>query len=272
MLMEPLLLIDEPVNPAASSMSAGFISWGRIPPMTTDNSITLFLFDVDGVLLYPAGYKVALRATLDHFAEAMGQPPIALTFDEIAIFEACGVTNEWDSAPMCLGALLVDALARQPDLLRADVSQTVEAIRGSGLQIARPDFAALAREVLDHRPSDSAPTATIHRLLAERADGYAAPLLVELFQNIYDVHTPTTFVFQHYTLGGERFAQTYGLPAAFQAESALVTHDRPLLDAAHREKLAAWASVEGRGMVIFTARPSLPPPTCPTRSGRRSTR
>ena len=45
---------------------------------------------------------------------------------------------------------------------------------------------------------------------------------------------------EHYTLGGERFAQTYGLPAAFQAESALVTHDRPLLDATHREKLAAW--------------------------------
>jgi hypothetical protein len=231
--------------------------------MTTNNPITLFLFDVDGVLLYPAGYKVALRATLDHFADAMGQPPIALTFDEIAVFEACGITNEWDSAPMCLGALLVDALARQPDLLQADVNQTVKAIRGSGLQITRPDFAALAREVLDHRPSDSAPTATIHRLLAERADGYAAPLLVELFQNIYDVHTPTTFVFQHYTLGGERFVKTYGLSAAFQAESALSVHDRVLLDAAHREKLAAWASAEGRGMVIFTARPSLPPADLP---------
>jgi hypothetical protein len=88
-------------------------------------------------------------------------------------------------------------------------------------------------------------------------------LFGELFGNIYDVHTPTTFIFQHYTLGGERFAQTYGLPAAFGTESALVTHDRPLLDAARREKLAVWHRAEGQGMVIFTARPSLPPADLP---------
>jgi phosphoglycolate phosphatase-like HAD superfamily hydrolase len=231
--------------------------------MTPNNPITLFLFDVDGVLLYPAGYKVALRATLDHFAESMGQPPVGLTLDEIAVFEACGITNEWDSAPMCLGALLVEALSHQPDLRRSDVRNTLESIRRNGLRIMRPDFAALARQVRDQTPPGSPPTAAIQRVLGERADGSAAPLLVELFANIYDVHTPTTFVFQHYTLGGERFAQTYGLPAAFEAESALVVHDRPLLDADHRARLADWASAEGQGMAIFTARPSLPPADLP---------
>jgi phosphoglycolate phosphatase-like HAD superfamily hydrolase len=231
--------------------------------MTHNNPIILFLFDVDGVLLYPAGYKAALRATLDHFARLMGQPPTGLTFDEIAVFEACGITNEWDSAPMCLGALLAEALARQPGLRRADVMGTLESIRESGLQITRPDFAALAREVRAQTPPGSPPTPAIHRLLRARAGGDAAPLFGELLANIYDVHTPTTFIFQHYTLGSERFSQTYGLPAAFEAESTLTAHDRPLLDADHRERLADWANAEGRGMAIFTARPSLPPADLP---------
>ena len=73
---------------------------------------TLILLDVDGVLIHPVGYKVALRDTVDYFAAAMGLPEINIDENEIAIFEACGITNEWDSGAMCVSALLLAALAQ----------------------------------------------------------------------------------------------------------------------------------------------------------------
>lgn len=77
---------------------------------------TLLLLDVDGVLVHPLGYRDALRATVDHFAGRMGQTVVDITDDEIAVFEACGITNEWDSGAICVSALLLAVLGQQPDL------------------------------------------------------------------------------------------------------------------------------------------------------------
>src|SRR5438445_8189960 len=94
---------------------------------------TTFLFDVDGVLVHPRGYKEALRATLDLIAERMGQPPIHLTDDEISVFEAVHLTNEWDSSAMAASALLVDVLNARPDLCRDTLDATIAAIHDAGV-------------------------------------------------------------------------------------------------------------------------------------------
>ena len=227
------------------------------------NERTLLLFDVDGVLIHPRGYKEALRAAVDYFAAQMGQPPARLTYDEIALFEACGITNEWDSLPMCVSAMLVAALAQRSDLARETFSETLDAIRKSGIRIVRPDFGTLAREVATRTPAGSAPTATIHRIMRERASEETHPLLAELFDDIYDLATPTTHIFQHFTLGSERFTQTYGLPPVLDVESCLLRYDEPLIEQGTAARLLARVEHDGAGMVIFTARPSLPPADLP---------
>jgi hypothetical protein len=231
---------------------------------------TLLLLDVDSVLIDPQGYRVALRSTIDHFAQAMGQPPVDLTLEENTFFEACGITSEWDSAPMCVGALLAEALRLKPDLARPSVIETLAAIREAGGVVPRPDLVAVARAVFAATPEGAPSTATIWRLLQERTPEAAHPLLAELFIKNHLPGSPTTRVFQQIALGSARFAQTYGQPADFEAESALLAHDRPLLAPDTRDRLLARVATDGWGAAIYTARPSLPPADLP--DGQREQR
>lgn len=219
----------------------------------------LLLLDVDSVLIAPRGYRVALRATIDHFALAMGQPPFALTEEENVDFEALGIGCEWDSAPMCVGAMLTEALTRRPDLARPTVAATLDAIRGAGLSLPRPDPVELARAVSHAVPDGAQPTETICTVLKKRTPEVAHHLLDELLNDNFTIKSPTTYVFQHFVLGSQRFADLYAQPAGFETESALITHDRPLLAPAVRDQLLARAAAGDIGAAIFTARPSLPP-------------
>src|SRR5262245_33703169 len=109
---------------------------------------TILLFDVDGVLVHPGGYKEALRATLNEVAHQFGQLPIDLTDDEMSVFEAVHLTNEWDSAAMVAASLVIDALAIQPDLCTGKLEGTITAIRAAGISIPRRDLRELARECM----------------------------------------------------------------------------------------------------------------------------
>jgi hypothetical protein len=231
--------------------------------MASDPRI-LMLFDVDGVLVHPVGYKVALRALVDYFAAQMGQPAMGPGDDEIAVFEASGLTNEWDSGAMCVSALLLAALEARPDLRRVTLDDTLAAIRESGVQLFRPDFTGVAREIAHHHPDGHLPAVHYLALLAARTDPANLPLLRALLGDVYDVTgTPTTRVFQTYTLGSERFAATYGRVAPFESNSYLADYDVPLLADENRECLLRWNHIPGHGAAIFTARPSLPPADLP---------
>lgn len=226
---------------------------------------TLFLFDLDGVLVYPGGYKAALCATVDHFAAQMGQQPVELKLDEIAEFEACGITNEWDSSAMCAAMMVIDALLHRPELDMDDIEATLQAIRSDGAGIERPDFATLARSVSMRTPHGAPPTETIDQVVRERAGGRFGAILDRLLCDIYSLQTPTTRILQHFTLGSERFRQTYGLEPEIDSQSMLITHDRPLISREMRQRLLGRIEPGKPGMAIYTARPSLPPPgTQPT--------
>jgi hypothetical protein len=219
----------------------------------------LLLFDIDGVLIFPRGYKEALRAAVDHFAVRMGQPPAGITYDEIAIFEACGITNEWDSVPMCVGALLVDALAGCPDLVQTSIDDTLLALAASSQPVPRPDFAALAHAVRAEKPPSVQPTATIHRLLRARSATSACHLVDELLGNVYSLASPTTRVFQQFSLGSDLFRQTFGAAPDVESSSMLANHDSPLISPAAVHQLLAQVAAGEIGITIYTARPSRPP-------------
>ncbi len=225
---------------------------------------TLLLFDVDGVLIQSGGYHQALVATVDRFAAQMGLPPVCLAHDEVATFESLGLSNEWDSAAMCAGALLLDALAVRPDLRRDTLTATLDAIRAAGVRLPRRDFGALSRDLMAHHPPGTPyPSRTFLAECQRRADPSLHPLLDELLGDVYSYRSPTTYLFQHHTLGSRRFAETYGEPPAFEVGSYLASYDTPLISAATLERLLARASQNGWGVALFTARPSLPPLDCP---------
>lgn len=227
---------------------------------------TLILLDVDGVLVHPVGYKTALRALVEHFAGRMGLSLPGPTDDEIAVFEACGLTNEWDSGAMCVSALLLAALERAPSARRSTLDATFDAIRAAAPDVPRPDFTAEARQIARHDADGRYPAARYLELLRARTDPANLPLLQALLGNVYAVRqTPTTRTFQTFVLGSERFRATYGLPADFASESYLTTYDIPLLDTPTRARLLDWAQQPGHGVAIYTARPSRPPADLPPR-------
>ncbi len=224
----------------------------------------LILFDIDGVLVHPMGYKAALRATVDRFAALMGQPAPGVTVDEIAVLEACGITNEWDSGAVCVSEILLAALDQRPALRRDTLEDTFAAIRAADLTLPRPDFVQAAREVAQHTTDGQIPARVYLALASARTDPANGPLLHALLGDVYNVAgTPTTLVFQTHTLGHERFAATYGYAAPFASESYLSVHDQPLISPANRARLREWMQSPDHGASIFTARPSLYPADLP---------
>ncbi|GAB4481968.1 MAG: hypothetical protein Kow00124_30250 [Anaerolineae bacterium] len=219
---------------------------------------TLLLLDVDGVLLYPRGYKEALRAALNVFADQMGFPPVDLTYEEIAVFEAAGMTNEWLSGAMCLAALVMAAIGTHGELARENLAATFAAIAESGCRVDRPDFIALTRDVLAIAPEGIHTAAPIRAVLGQRAAPPLQPLLDEILGDIRPP-APFAYIFQHFTLGDQRFTETYGIPARFRSESYLATLDHPTLSESGRACLEQGAAEGAYGLAIYTARPSLPP-------------
>ena len=221
--------------------------------------LTLFLFDVDGVLLYPRGYKEALIRAVDLFSRQFGLSEGGLTYEEIDTFEACGLTNEWDSLAMCVSALLLEATRTDPDVIKRSLSETVKAIQIKNLQISRPDFASLARIVAARHRLDVLPSQTILSIQKENSEPLVHVILNEILGDVYAIQSPVTSLFQHLTLGSDLFSSTYNLPARFESESFLTTHDEAhISDEILNQLLTACRSDDYR-MVIYTARPSLPP-------------
>lgn len=220
---------------------------------------TLLLFDVDGVLVQPDGYKIALRDTVNYFARRMAQADVDLTFEEIAVFEACGLTNEWDSAAMCVGAMLVEALLIAPQAYRPSFNTTLNTILTTGIRVPRPDFVGLAHTIAERNVYHQAVTRFSHQVLREMLPIEQQPILIPLFEDIFGLDTPTTRIQQTHTLGHQRYFETYGVSAPFEGDSYLIEYDRPLLSRVNHEQLMTWRRRGERDFCIFTARPSLPP-------------
>jgi len=226
---------------------------------TPTSSRTAILLDVDGVLVHPVGYKAALTATVNTITAAMGLPAWGPDENEIATFEACGITNEWDSTAMCVSLLLRAALHRRPDLARDSLDATFAAIRESGVRLDRPDFVGAARQIEEAHNGRHMPSRVYLDLLEGQLGEHERALVHALLGDVYNLATLTTRLFQAFTLGSAHFESTYRQPAPFEGESYLITRDLPLLSPEMRRRLIDWASQPGHGATIFTARPSLPP-------------
>ncbi len=224
---------------------------------------TLLLLDVDNVLVNPLGYREATRQTADRFMRALGQPSFELTNGEIELMEAAGVTSEFEMMPLWIGTVLAEAVEQRPDLAQDGVDAVLGAVRTAGLSLSRPATASLVDAVRDALGDGARPAEVVLNHLRAHSVEAAHPLMAELLTENYTPASPTTRVFQHYVLGSERYEQTYGLPARFEAESALLAYDRPLLDGEMAERLLAGVAEGAFRAVIYTARPSLPPVDAP---------
>ena len=224
----------------------------------------ILLFDIDGVLIKNAAYRVALQQTVAYFSRRLGLGEITLTDAEIEVYESQSITVEWDSGAISVAAVLVERLkARPAATLAPGFWEVLDQLAAEPVPIDRPDFSALARRVGEATPSGTLPARTALSLFLSDLNAQipaAASLLTRLLSNCYDIdHAPAMQLFQNYALGHHQYTHYYGLPPHIESEPLLEKLDRPNLRPDMRDRVLAWRSAGDAFPVIYTARPSLAP-------------
>lgn len=226
----------------------------------------VFLIDLDSVLIEPRGYRKSIQATLAYFTNRMGLGDLYPGEDAIARFEAINMTCEWDITPILLAAI-IDALLREnPQLsLPIDLKETCQTIRSREVKAPQVDLARVISILAAHfKPGMEYATLALDLNLAGVEDPpfphlVKHPLISSILADTRLIDGAlTTKVFQHFTLGSERYEKLSGLPRFFESESYLQKHDQILLDMSARDALLkAWREKK-LGIAVYTARPSLP--------------
>ena len=231
----------------------------------------LYLLDIDNVLIYPGGYRESFSRTINYFMRAMGWKDSNSHQSAAQVFEAHGITNEWDMSAICLSGLFVAAAQKIPDMNFSDsVLDALEIVKTLGLPRKEVNFSQLAREVAaemepseTHLPTLAAPR-VFDRIVRSTCDPKSHEsinaLLDHILSNARDIERSRTMsIFQNYAIGSANFVKTYSIPSPFETSSLIVEHDVPVLSTSNCERLLSASVKKEIKPVVFTARPSLPP-------------
>lgn len=239
--------------------------------------MNLLLFDVDGVLVYDRAYRAGVIAVLDYFGGLLGRSSPVIDEAAIEAFHAHSYTNEWDMCPFGVGILLIETLARVPDI-RLAAAPPIEFLHQiQAIDQARCPFEQYLDQTdrVTGRPSARALAVLLSaadRLIGDDHNRQIVQAFVrDLLADPYHLAgTITTQVFQEYVLGSTAFEETYGLRARFDLPSMLYTEDRPALLAAGKRTIDQLSQSGHAQVCVYTARPSLPPVDAPDRLTRRA--
>lgn len=226
---------------------------------------TIFLFDLDGVLVQPLGYRAAVRATVNDFSKKLGLPGMAPDDHTVAIFEAQGITCEWDMIPILLAILLETASEQIGETPGMDsfeqASQIISSHHLDGLHV---DYAPVLRTLGQYTHSGEAPADSLlalcqgemGKVLFPRLAGQGVLRELLSFTRRLD-RSKTTHIFQTYVLGDRVFSEMMRMPPGVKSESFLEKYDTPLITTESRDRLLHDAK-SGLRMAAYTARPSIP--------------
>ena len=99
----------------------------------------ILLLDMDGVLLAPWGYHKALQETVKLVAQTLGFGNKTLSDEDIAAFEAVGITNEWDSSAISIALMLMEVWRHDPDVA---YPSTIDSASITNTAFKFPEFAS----------------------------------------------------------------------------------------------------------------------------------
>lgn len=234
---------------------------------------TVFLFDVDGVLVEPVAYKLGLQKSIEILSGRIGlrnADCLMPQLSEIAYMESRGIHDVWDMCALSFALILARVYAR---ILESGVSIKLEGteldawlgqLRQTGVSIDRPDYTAFAGKVSTTQSSKHPPEQALIILSNEMAESE----LKETYKNLLkaflsDTRSPlsnySSRLFQNIILGEDTFSSSYGIPSQYSGEALLKSKDRVLLDPDLAEKIMELQDSKTVNSAIYTARPSRAP-------------
>jgi len=205
----------------------------------------ILIFDMDGVLLKPSGYHCALKETVRLAGISTGFGEVLLVDEQIAQFEALGISSEWHSSALCMAVM---ALENQKGITREEDQTQPIILDLEDLFVAISD-----RPMQD--PALSRGLAAIERLAA-KANVPADRVCWLVAQSESIQHSPTINWFQELVLGSESYTSTYQKRPQFETESYLKLYDERLLNEPQTERVLRWTDKPDHGAAIMTRRPS----------------
>jgi hypothetical protein len=221
---------------------------------------SILLFDMDGVLLEAGGYWRALQDCVSLVGKALGYREVRLSKEDIHLFEAVGITSEWDSSAVC-ASLLISQLWENGLDARLPENPILGALPPHSLPC--PDFGTFCRAFASQPNQDHVPLLRAELLLMEGKAGYT-PVQVSILQSILrkarSIQGSLTHrIFQEMVLGSQIFEVTYAIPPLLNVDAYLRQFDVPALAPSDLASLRTWLEMKDHSAAIFTNRPSQPP-------------
>ncbi|MFV1859212.1 MAG: hypothetical protein ACC647_07665 [Anaerolineales bacterium] len=217
----------------------------------------ILLFDLDGVLIEPRAYYLALQETVALIGRALGYREVALSQEDIQVFESVGVSSEWDSAAICAALLLRRAWTVSPGY---QLPTQLPLTEPSPHELAVPSFREFFESMGRVAQESTQPLLVAERQLLSDGRLLTAAQASELRNGLRNArraeHSVTHRLFQEFVLGSDLYSQIYGLPPHLNITGYLMTHDRALLSENARQELLRWLMQPGHHAAVFTKRPS----------------
>jgi len=172
---------------------------------------------------------------------------------ELDVFEAFGLTAEWDSATVCVSLLLTQLWEHFPEFQAA---KTGDCRPPAHHHLPLPDFQAFIAGLPAQVAGQSSALAAAEEGLLRRSSFLSAGQR-ELLQDLLGStrlfeRSPIHRLIQEFNLGSQGFTEIYGMQPSLAIESTLLMYDRPRLDDADRRLLGNWANDPDHRAVIFT--------------------
>jgi hypothetical protein len=230
---------------------------------------TFLLFDIDGVLIEPKGYRKAVYDSIIYFLHEIGEEKISINEEIFTSFEAIGITSEWDMIPLFILCVIENSLDyNHPDKSITDIQGLTQFLQNKKHLPNNDDFISLINKFQLYLSDGYSPSESIFKQFYIEENG-------KPFENIF-LYTPWVVkdwignsrdfgksiplrYFQNLTLGSQLFQEISSLEPTIDTESYLSMYDRPLINNETHKMIKDYARKDDFYISMMTARPSKNP-------------
>jgi hypothetical protein len=218
----------------------------------------IVLFDVDGVLIEPHGYHMALQEVVRKCGSLCAVPECTISDETITAFEASGISSEWDSSAICYLSILKLIWQSDPYFIPPDR----EGPTRQRIAIQPPDFSVLPLKMAASSLSGLPALERAERMLLSDEDVLPEhrQYIQYYIRSARSIATLTHQLFQELIAGSAAFEQIYHLAPVYRTESYLKLYDKSKLNEQQSARIMAWARQPDHAAALFTARPGYAPP------------
>ena len=224
------------------------------------------LFDVDGVLITPGGYRRASEDAMNVFLKQLGQPhwkPDSTVYEH---FESYMITSEWDMMPFLLCTFLEHALLLfKPEQTWNSYAQAAHEIQQHP-DLPKPANTLAAIDKIGKIINGQSGTPATWVYEARQSENFPFPnlthhgVLEELLTNTRSIqHSFTMQTFQEHIIGSQLFQEYYHLEPRHNVINYLTAYDICPVKVETHEQLRQRSNAGELFLSIYTARPSMPP-------------